>query len=374
MKPDLTRLFLIFVISLSLLHSNDAFRISNPFLSNRLVPFSRLASQVDVRGGTGPSTTQADENERILAEELHHCQGEIIDPHLHTAPWFKTSEELVQELEKSNVSIGILYDPYPKVFLPYDVNTYVHSIASSSNGKIFMLASMNMTHDNWEDHREEEMERLKSFLEKKETLGGKLAPPHTCLPLDSPMANDFIDVIAQSEKKLVAIHIGTTPFCGPLGEMYGVKCNCTERFVDPLYLIPKIEQYPNVKFILLHSGHEFLPEDSPHHYGFKHSDTCIDMAKKYPNVYLSISALFAQQPDGTLKYPGGDRIVRKMKDADVCHKVFWGSDASFFQGQIRPVLITAIKAVRDGGWTQEERTWALRGLTRELFNIPSSSS
>jgi predicted TIM-barrel fold metal-dependent hydrolase len=138
-------------------------------------------------------------------------------------------------------------------------------------------------------------------------------------------------------------------------------------------LIPKIEEYPDIQFILLHSGHEFLPPDSPYYYDFKFSDKSIAMAKAYPNVYLSMSAVFAQEPDGTLKYPGGEELVNKMKHAEVTQKVFWASDASYKQGQIRPVLITALRAMIKAGWTQEERVWALNGCARHVFKIPAKA-
>lgn len=313
------------------------------------------------------------DDETLIQEELLRVNGEIIDAHLHTAPWFDSADPLIEELEASSVSIGLLYDPYPKMTLPYDVNSYVHNIASSSGGKIFMLASLNTTHDNWVEHREEEMERLRTFLDKKETLGCKIAPPHTCLPLTGPVIDDVVDTVAQSSKKLLAFHIGTTPFCGPLGKQFGIDCRCSEEYVNPSLLIPKIEQYPDVKFCLLHSGHEFLPTDSPDYHNFRMADECVRMAKMYPNVYLSISAIFANDKDGAMKYPGGEDICRKMKEADICHKVFWGSDASYFQGQIRPVLVTAIKAMINTGWTAEERSWALNGCAKAVFGFPDKA-
>jgi len=79
-----------------------------------------------------------------------------------------------------------------------------------------MLASMNMVHENWDEHRDDEMQRLRNFLEKDEVLEGKMAPSNTCLSLRSPMANDFTDIVARSIKKLVACHIGTTPFFNPI--------------------------------------------------------------------------------------------------------------------------------------------------------------
>jgi hypothetical protein len=337
-----------------------------------------VSAQFAFRGGTIAHVDHRVpvDDEQLLAAELLRCEGEIIDPHLHIAPWFNSSQELMEELTASNVSIGLLYNPYPKMSLPFDLNTYVHSIVAASNKKLFMLASLNTTHDNWADHREEELERLKSFLEKEDgtVLGAKLAPPNTCLSMKSPIIADVVETVAQStnkkNNKLIAIHIGTTPFCGPIGESFGIKCLGDEEYVDPTLLIPHIETHPDIRFALLHSGHEFLPPDSPWYYNFTMTDKCIAMAQTYPNVYLSISALFAQTPDGTMKYPGGEETVRKMKDANVCAKVFWGSDASYNKGQIRPVLISAIKAMVKAGWTEEERSWTLRGCAREFFNLP----
>jgi len=336
-----------------------------------------LISKVDL--------SNPEEDTELLAQELQRCHGEIIDPHLHTAPWFDKAETLVEELEANNISIGLLYNPYPKLVLPYDVNTFVTGIASASKGRVYALVSLNTTHENWAEHREQEMQRLRSALKeyKSVVLGTKLAPPHTCLPLGGPIMDDIMEVVNESEQKLVAIHIGTTPFCGPLGKQFGIECNGGEECVNPALLIPQIERYPTVKFVLLHSGHEFLPPpsaddnengDNNFYYGFKFTDACISMAQKYDNVYLSMSALFAHDADGNLKYPGGFETVRKMKEAGVAHKVFWGSDASWNRGDIRRVLIVAIKAMIQAGWTEEERTWALNGCARQVFRIPEAAA
>lgn len=99
-------------------------------------------------------------------------------------------------------------------------------------------------------------------------------------------------------------------------------------------------------------------------------DKCIALAQQYPNVYLSLSALFAQTADRQFKYPGGTTVTRKIKEGGVAHKTFWGSDASFVQGQILPVLISAIRAMRAAGSTAAERTAALGSLAKQVFQIP----
>ena len=312
--------------------------------------------------------------DRLLSMELLRCGGEIIDPHLHIAPWFDAAAPLVAELASANISIGLLYNPYPKMSLPFDMNTYTHAIAAQSHGHIYSLASLNTTHDVWDDHREDEMDRLATFLTKREVLGVKLAPPHTCLPLQSPAVDDALETVHKATRaKVVAIHIGTTPFCGPLGEQFGIKTCCGRDYVDPELLVPKFKAYPDITFVLLHAGHEFLPPDSPFYYNFEFVDKSIALAAEFPNVWISLSAMFAQNPDKSFKYPGGLANAKKFKQTNVTHKLLWGSDASYVQGQIRDVLLESIKAMVRAGFTPAERCWALNGAARKVFAIPLSN-
>ena len=76
----------------------------------------------------------------LVQEELLRVNGEIIDTHLHTAPWFDSAGPLIEELEASNVSIGLLYNPYPKATLPYDVNSFIHNIASKGARERFLCS------------------------------------------------------------------------------------------------------------------------------------------------------------------------------------------------------------------------------------------
>jgi predicted TIM-barrel fold metal-dependent hydrolase len=258
--------------------------------------------------------------------------------------------------------------------LPFDMNTYTHTIAAQSEGHVYSLASLNTTHDVWEDHRESEMEHLATFLTKSEVLGVKIAPPHTCLPLQSPAMDDVVEVVSKATRaKVIAIHIGTTPFCGPLGEQFNIVTCCGREYVDPELLVPKIKAHPDITFVLLHAGHEFLPPESPFYYNFEFVDKSIALAAEYPNVWISLSAMFAQNPDKSFKYPGGLENAKKFKQAGVLHKLLWGSDASYVQGQIREALLESIKAMVWAGFSPSERCWALNGAARKVFAIPSSN-
>lgn len=321
--------------------------------------------------------------EKLLQLEVERCH-EIIDMHLHLAPWFDTPQPLIEELESSYIQRGLLYNPYPRMPLPYDLNTLIHQIALESNGRIFALASLNTTHDDWNANRDNEMQRLRDFLDLSDNvvLGAKLAPPHTCLPLQGPQMDDVLTVVNQSTQRVLAMHIGTTPFCGPMGAQLGVKLCCDREYVDPTILIPKVQEYSNVTFVLLHSGHEFLPPDTPdYYYNFTLVDHAIEMARIYPNVYLSVSAMFAVHNSNNnnnkgkrqqlkLKYPGGFQNLRKMRRNNVTHKVMWGSDASFYQGQIKLNLIRSLQAMVRAGLTAKERCHLWSQTSRHVFHIP----
>jgi hypothetical protein len=117
-------------------------------------------------------------------------------------------------------------------------------------GRIIGLASLNTTREDWnKTGGQEELDRLKSFLEMHGFVGTKLAPLHTCLQFD-------LDIMSQT-----AATIGNTPINGQPGVAYihfGTIMEdiflryhgcCGPEYVDP---------YNNVTFILVHTGADYL--------------------------------------------------------------------------------------------------------------------
>lgn len=98
-------------------------------------------------------------------------------------------------------------------------------------------------------------------------------------------------------------------------------------------------------------------------------DSAIEVAKSNPNVYLEISAMHAQHPNGTLKYLGGNVALTKMVDAGLTDRVIWGSDANHQKGTLLPVVATSLQAMIDAGFTKEERCMALSGTARMIFDL-----
>jgi predicted TIM-barrel fold metal-dependent hydrolase len=289
--------------------------------------------------------------------------------HLHLAPWYTNASTLLSELDASDVARGVLYAVYPAVdFGGPDPNEQVSGIALDSNKRVVGFASLNTTGD-WTDDqfRDTELGRLSQSLAQDEFVGAKLAPPHTCLELDGDIMMDVTATVAASPSRVLAIHVGTTPFCGPLGEAVGIRTCCQREYVDPTLLEPLFSAYSNVTFILLHSGFDFLPPGDALNYNGSLVDAAIAMALSHPNVFLEISALHAQDMDGTFRYPGGDEVVGRIANAGLASRMMWASDANHVQGTMALNLMSAIDAMVMAGLTDEERCASLSGISRSMF-------
>ena len=189
----------------------------------------------------------------IVVAEHERC-GEIIDMHLHLAQWFQSADGLLAEMDRSLVDRGILYAVYPPGSITFpgtpDPNEQVSEMARNSRGRLFGLASCNTTHDSWDENtREQELTRLRTYLDRPEFVGAKVAPPHTCLPLDGQRMSDVARTVSESTTPVLAVHVGTTPFCGPLGAMIGLQACCAREYVSPSLLAPLVEQYAETTFM-----------------------------------------------------------------------------------------------------------------------------
>eukprot|EP00536_Pseudo-nitzschia_multiseries_P001341 jgi/Psemu1/3132/gm1.3132_g len=348
------------------------------------MPFGIIASLLLL--GIAFSLAAQDEIPEIIRVEKRRC-GEIIDMHLHVAPWVSDADDLLDELDKSGVDKGILYALYittPLTTRPEypDQNELVSNISLASRGRIFGFASLNTSIEDWSGApRESELNRLTTFLDRPEFLGAKLAPTHACLPLDGERMADVVQAIDSSASPVVAIHTGTTPMCGPFGDFTGIEACCDREYVDPSLLAPLIETYPNTTFILLHSGHDFLPPNSDprgHYYNGTLVDHSVELAVEYNNVLLEISAIYAEdQPwdlDNNFRHPGGDEVLQKIIDAGVVDKIIWGSDANHYKGAVVEIMKESFEGMVEAGMTDEQRCSALTGKANEIiFRMPAAA-
>ena len=305
-----------------------------------------------------------------IEAELERC-GEIIDEHFHSAGWFSTAEPLLAEMDRSGISRGVLMAIYDRVRNPFggDPNEQVSSICEGSSGRISCLASLNTTGD-WETERDAELERLSTYLAKPEFVGAKLANPHTWLELDSDIMRDIISTVAASPKPVVTLHIGTTPFCGPFGDVtLGYRARCDPQYVDPSYLDGIIGEYPEVTFVLFHSGHDFLEPDDEMYYNTTLVYESIKLATKYSNTYLEISGFLRKYANGTYARPLAPLAMEKIVNAGLAGRVLYGSDQNHYPGGLLPYLMAAVPAMIDARFTKEERCAALAGNSISVFGL-----
>ncbi|CAB9514906.1 expressed unknown protein [Seminavis robusta] len=309
----------------------------------------------------------------LVKEEFDRCNSEIIDVHLHDAFWFNSADPLLEEMKLSHVSRGLMLSVYGPIANPFsgDPNEVTESIVNGSNGRIFGLASLNTTIPDWENHGEQELERLATFLAKKPGfVGGKVAAPHTCLPLNSDIMRDVVRTISESPSPVVFLHIGTTPFCGPMGEqVFGRPACCGPEFVDPTYLEDLIQKFTDTTFILVHAGADFLPPNSEHFYHGENVDKSVMLAETYDNVYLEISAFLRQGPNGTDVYTEGTHILDKIADAGLASKTIYGSDVNHAPHAIGSYLATTLDKFIAAGFDEEERCMMFSGNAIKAFGL-----
>lgn len=121
-------------------------------------------------------------------------------------------------------------------------------------------------------------------------------------------------------------------------------------------------------FILLHTGFDFLPFNDAHFYNGTLVQESIDLAKRYTNVWLEISAMFPTDFTVRPRNPTGTAVVKQIKDVGLANRVMWGSDANF-PGIISVALEWGVEAMIEGGYSEEERCSALVNGAKDVFGI-----
>ena len=149
--------------------------------------------------------------------ERERC-GEIIDMHLHPVPPNESSPfpEMV-DMNIAGVSQAVMYSVYAINSTLPDANTLVKKMVQQAQGRMVGLASCDMGSGDWNETKDTELTRLKEAMEEPEFVAAKIAPPHTCTSLNSTKMADIIEAVSTTSKPVVAVHIGSTPFCGPFG-------------------------------------------------------------------------------------------------------------------------------------------------------------
>ncbi|MEY4064398.1 MAG: hypothetical protein RIR26_606, partial [Pseudomonadota bacterium] len=181
----------------------------------------------------------------------------------------------------------------------------------------FGLASVNVHH--FKENADGELAELRRSLQHEGMKGIKLAFVHNELPLDDEIY-DGIYRVAREFSVPVYHHIGTSPLRRISDFKTEEERKNYLRSTEPHALEWAIARYPDVPFILGHMGFDFNRE------GFDFTDEVYELALKYSNVYLEISAFGLQNYDPEGKFM--DAALRNLRSRNLLGRTIYGSDAS----------------------------------------------
>jgi predicted TIM-barrel fold metal-dependent hydrolase len=260
-----------------------------------------------------------------------------------------TAEGILSEMDRAGVTQSVLFAVYAPRSVGITTNERVLSDMSKNPERFFGLASLRL--DRWETERDNELLQLRKALSQPGMIGIKLAHAHQHFRFDD--ARYFpIYVLAGELKKPVYLHTGSSPFINTAQE---------KPYTDPAYVEEAIQQHPTTKFILGHLGYDFTAR--------KHDalETCIRLAKTYPNVFLEPSALGSRGSDPTsqnLKI-----AFQKMKEAGVVDRIIYGSDGPQSPGFVREYLQRTVEAMKAAEYTADEASAVLSGNFARAFEV-----
>lgn len=254
---------------------------------------------------------------------------------------------IVEELDAAGIHAGVLFAVYAPQTVGIATNELVLRGVQDFPYRLRGLASLRV--DRWGEDAEEELARLDEALSRPGMIGVKLAHAHMHFRMDDPAYFGIYEVAAR-RGKAVYLHTGTSPFPGIAVE---------PPYTDPRYMEAAIAAYPQVIFILGHLGYDFIRKE------IGDLDACIDLARRYPNVYLEPSAFGSEGGDPT----GANLLesMRRIKEAGVVDRVIYGSDGPQSPGFVASYLERTVTAMKGADYDAEEIRAVLSGNFVRVF-------
>lgn len=305
---------------------------------------------------------------------------EVVDIHLHTGHWDDIRSEgqrtlasffpfplglqpdatsqsvlsstgLIRELDRAGLSRGIALAVYaPKsvgVTTNEDVIALVRESREQGSNRLLGMASLRF--DRWGGDWQQQLEQLSAALQEPGMVGIKLAPPHQDFRMDDDRLHALWEVAAIQEAP-VYIHTGSSPFPGTRTEA---------PYIDPRYLEADIAAHPNTIFILGHMGYDFRNEE------MGSLETCIELASRYPNVYLEPSALGSRaREDGVGNL---ETVLTAVRDAGLVDRLIYGSDGPQSPGFLERYIADTLTAMEEVGFSVDEVEAMLRGNFERVY-------
>jgi predicted TIM-barrel fold metal-dependent hydrolase len=325
--------------------------------------------------GVGYNFLIKDDAETTYGFTIDGVDIDIIDMHLHTGTWealtepykeryservpkpFKflmenllgnglTSEGILKQMDNAGIRRGGVFAVYSPDTTGIASNEFLYQQIKDQTERMFGFYSIRTDH--WNIDAAKELEKLENDLIKYKATGIKLAHAHQQMRLDDKRFDGIYEIAGRLNKPIY-IHTGTSP---------NPYTRREPPYVDPVYLEESIIKYPQTKFILGHTGYDsFLIQ-------LTYLESCIQLAKKYGNVYFEPGALGARKASEVL--PEYLKIIKKEGLID---RVIYGSDGPQFPGYTASHLENFIEAMEINEYSALEMKLILQSNFETLFNL-----
>ncbi|MCH2476720.1 MAG: amidohydrolase family protein [Gammaproteobacteria bacterium] len=325
--------------------------------------------------GVGYNFLIKDDAETTYGFTIDGVDIDIIDMHLHTGTWealtepykeryservpkpFKflmenllgnglTSEGILKQMDNAGIRRGGVFAVYSPDTTGIANNEFLYQQIKDQPERMFGFYSIRTDH--WNIDANKELKKLESDLIKYKATGIKLAHAHQQMRLDDKRFDGIYEIAGRLNKPIY-IHTGTSP---------NPYTRREPPYVDPVYLEESIIKYPQTKFILGHSGYDsFLIQ-------LTYLESCIQLAKKYGNVYFEPGALGARKASEVL--PEYLKIIKKEGLID---RVIYGSDGPQYPGYTASHLENFVEAMKVNEYSAMEMKLILQSNFETLFNL-----
>ena len=307
-----------------------------------------------------------------------HLMEEAVDMHLHTGEWSLlpprtqayvaslfpfplglTPQNLanrtlsptgiVEQLDESGLAKGVLFAVYAPASVGITKNEYMIEAIDQAPDRLYGFASVSAEH--WTSDEEAQLRQLETSLQHPRVIGIKLAHAHQHIELDDERFYSVYALAAQLEAP-VYLHTGPSPFPGTYSE---------PEYTDPSYLEEAIETFPETVFILGHLGYDFIGKNEGQ------LEDCIELAKRFPNVYLEASALGSSGAD-----PSGENYphaLRRILEEGLVERLLYGSDGPQYPGFVNNYLERTLIAMEKAGYSHEDANGFLSANFQNLFGL-----
>jgi predicted TIM-barrel fold metal-dependent hydrolase len=187
---------------------------------------------------------------------------------------------------------------------------------------------------------------LRKALSHPLMIGIKLAMVHVMEPIDLKDLEPVYKIASETGLP-VYHHVGTTPLTS-IDDLKDPEARAKYRAsFDPAPLEKVLKKYPKANIILGHMGFDFQKA------GNGREDVVLDLAKKYSNAYVEISAFGHPIYDKEGKTM--DVMLEKILKLGLQSKTIYGSDGPIVPGFVRQYRDLSLTSMDRTGYSQAEK-------------------